>query len=377
MTVTIPAAINLHTQDHDLDARARGVNGSPAMGVKGGGNLPFTTDAPDMVNATASSQTGAVDFAHWEFAVSPSRDVSTDTLLLVWTWQFNAPNRLQVSDLVNDGICFRIGSGTGSPPTNYKHYQIGGRDTEAGKSRERPLSIVIDLNDTSNESTGGTFDNTDVQTYGYGTVRWDMVGTNNNRQYFQRAFLFTTTKNSSDIPRFTAASDWDDLIGAVDGTSWLNKISSDWAVREGNVYTIKCPIEFGNNSTVTTFNDNGAIVFWPDRDVASDPRVRATSQAFRVYANLRDNSGDSIVLTGAYDCGDSSPDWDFDLDFASTITITGATFKNVGVFTIGSSVTGVATFENCGVVTVNNNGANLNGSTFKAAAGAHLLRIPL
>ena len=375
MTMTLPTQINLHTADHDADARARGKNGSFTMGTKVNGNMPLTSNAAQGNNTTGSSQTGTPGIAHWEFAASPSEDVSSDTILFVWTWQFNAPNRVQVSDVGNDGIVFRIGSGNNSPPTDYKHFQIGGNDTIGGSAREQPKMIIIDLNDVSNESSGGTFDNTDVQTYGYGTVRFNISGNNTNLNFWQRAWLFDTTKNASRIPRFTGTSDWDDLVDLIQGTDHSDIISNEWAGREGNVFTIACPIEFGDNSVETDFNDAGAFVFWPDSDVANDPRVRVTSQAFRVYANLRNNAADTLTLSGFYDCGNSFPAWDFDLDFACTITLTGATFKRTGIFDMGSSVTGAATFDDCEEVNLNHADADLDGSTFRNPAANYLLTL--
>jgi len=377
VTMTLPTAINLHTTDHDVDARARGVNGTPSQNTKANGNLPLSTNASGHTNNTGTSQTGALDITHWEFLATGGYDVSSDTRVLIFTLQFNAPNRLQLSDTANNGFICQIGSGTGSPPTDYKRFRVLARDKLGGSSRANPIMIVIDLNDTSNEESGGTFDNTDVETYAQGSVRWDMVGTSTHFHFLQRAFVFTTTKASSDIPTFTATSDWDDLVDLLNGTSYATKISDEWAKREGNIYSIVCPIQFGDNSVETDFNDNGAIVFWPDSNTTGDPRVRVTSQAFRVYANLRNNAADTLTLSGQYDCGGTRPAWDFDLDFAATITLTGASFKKVGTFTMGSSVTGAATFDDCGVITINNNGADLDGSTFKNPDGNHLLRIPV
>ncbi len=117
MTMTLPSAINLHTADHDADSLARGVNGTPAMGVKGNGNFPLTAGAAQLNNNTLSSPTGVPDIGHWQFSATPTRNVSVDTLLLVVTLQYNAPNRVQCSDVANDGMLMRIGSGSGSPRT--------------------------------------------------------------------------------------------------------------------------------------------------------------------------------------------------------------------------------------------------------------------
>ena len=379
MTMTLPTAVNPHTTDWDVDARARGAFAGTGeaqfavRNVKTEGNLPLTQGATGFENTQASSATGPLRGVYWEFLATGGYDVSLDTRVAVTNVQFNAPNRVQISDKANDGFVFRLGTGSGSPPTNYRTWQVMGNDTLAGSNRENPKVFVIDLNDTSQDATIGTFDNTDVQCYGFGTVRFNMSGTGTNWLYFQRIYVFTTTKGSSDIPYFTGTSDWDDLIDLVEGSDYTDKISDEWAKREGSVYSIACPIQFGDNSTATTFNDAGAIVFWPDTNSSSDPRVRVTDQAFRVYANLRDNVADSITLTGKYNAGNSNPPWDFDLDLACDIDIDGASFTNIGQFDLGSSVSGSAVFSSCKEIKINNTGVDIDGSDFSSPLGNHLL----
>ncbi len=382
MTFVIPTAVHLMQVDWDVDARARGAfagtgEAQPATrNTKVNGSLPLTgSNATGFVNTQASSATGPLRGVYWEFLASGGYDVSTDTKLVVTNWQFNAPNRVQCATKANDGVVFRLGTGSGSPPTNYRTWQIAGNDTVGGQARENPKMIVIDMNVSDHDAVIGTYDNTDVQCFGFGTVRFNLSGTSTIQHFHQRVFVFDTTKGATNIPRFTgASSDWDDCITAM-GTAFDTKITDEWLKREGTVFSIACPIEFGDNSTATTFNDNGAFVFWPDSDTASDPRVHVTDQAFRVYANLRDNAADTLTLSGFYDCGDSYPPWDFDSDLASTITVEGARFNRTGDFAMGSSVTGAATFNDCGVVQLNHASADLDGSTFRNPHGDHLLQL--
>ena len=91
--------------------------------------------------------------------------------------------------------------------------------------------------------------------------------------------------------------------------------------------------------------------------------------------NLRNNAADTATFSGSYDCGNSYPDWDWDQDDAAVVTLNGPSFKRTGQFTMGSSISGNATFENCGVVYLNDNGVDLDGSTFRNPQGNHLLRL--
>ncbi len=303
-------------------------------------------------------------------------DVSTDTKLTIGVWQYNAPNRVQCATAANNGLVVRIGTGSGTPFANYRTWQIGGNDTVAGQDRKYPLAYVIDMNDDGFDASVGTFDNTDVQGWGFGTVRFNISGTSTLQYFFARQFVLDTgPKGATNIPRFTGTnSDWDDTVDAV-GVGYQNVTTNDWIRREGSVFAIASPIEFGDNSTATTFNDNGASVFWPNDNDPSDPRVRVSSQAFRVYLNLRNNAADTATFSGFYDAGNSNPAWDFDQDDAAVVTLSGATFRNTGQFDVGSSVTGTATWDNCGVVWLNDASIDIDGSTFRNPNGNHLVRL--
>ena len=199
----------------------------------------------------------------------------------------------------------------------------------------------------------------------FGTVRFNISGTSTVQYFHPRIFVFDTTKNASNIPRFVGAgSSWGDVITAM-GTTYTTKITDEWLKQEGNVFSIAAPIEFGDNTTLTSFDDNGVFVFWPDSNTATDPRIHVTDQAFRVYANLRSNVSDTINLSGSYNCGDSYPPWDFNLSNLSVITLSGVNFTRIGRFDLGSSVIGNGNFDDCKIVYINNSSTNINGSSFK------------
>jgi hypothetical protein len=368
--------------DWDSDPRARGafsgtLEAQPSgRNTKSQGSLPLTgASATAFTNGQSSSATGPLRGIYWEFLASGGYDVSSDTRIMVYTVQFNAPNRIQMATASNNGFVVRLGSGSGSPPANYRTWQVGGNDVFMGKSREFPRMIVIDLNDSTYDAEIGTFDNTDIQCFGQGTVRFDIVGGSTNFCYLQRLFVFETTKNATNIPRFTGSnSDWDDIITAL-GTTYTTKISHEWIAREGNVFSLACPVEIGNNSSITTFNDNGASVFWSNANDATDPRVRITENAFRVYLNLRNNASDTATFSGFYNAGNSYPPWNFDQDDSAVVTFNNPTFKRTGRFDVGSSITGPAVFDDCGVVYFNDSGVDLDGSTFKNPNTDHLVRL--
>lgn len=378
MTFAIPTANHLFQADWDVDGRRRGpFDGTGeaqwnTRNTKVNGSLPITGSA-----ATGFVNTTTTGFAGCWWTFNTSFDVSTDTKVCVFLYQYNAPNRLELETKANNGIVLRLGTGTATTtvgPTNYRTFQAGGRDTKIGKERAFPVHLVVDLNSASHDATIGTFDNTDVEFIGFGSKTLNMGGTT-TQVFLQRMFVLDTTKGATNIPRFTGSgSDWDDTITAM-GTAYNTKITHGWLGREGTIFSVACPIEIGNNSTITTFNDNGASVFWPNHNVAADPSTRVTDQAFRVYLNLRNNVADTATFSGFYNAGDSNPPWDFDQDDNAVVTFNGPTFVNTGRFDVGSSITGDATWDNCGIVWCNDNSVDLDGSVFTKPSGDHLLRL--
>ena len=375
MTFTIPTAVDLMTNSVNTHPNARGgfdgVNEGQTTQrgfAKVAGNLPLTLEATNMTSSKDGELRG------FNFGFTTALNTSTETKLVVWTYQFNAPNRVQTDTAANRGLVFRLGSGAGSPTTSYRTWNIAGNDKVGASARENPKMIIVDPNDLTYDEEIGTFDNTDVQTFGLGVNNLSITGTGSSNFFPQRIFAFSTVKNAIDIPRFTSTSDWGDMITAM-GTTFDTKITDEWIKRDGDVFSYAAPFEIGDNATQTNFNDNGVTVFWPNATsiTDADPRVRVTSAAFRAYLNLRDNAADSATFSGLYNCGNSTPAWDFNISNNSSVTFSGATFNNVGTFTVGSSVSGTATFDSCGVVY--NNTANLSGSTLKNPNAAHLMRL--
>ena len=375
MTFTIPTAVHLMQVDWDLDARSRGQMAEGqwnTRNTKSEGSLPLTgANAMSFVNTDATGSDGV-----WtEFLATGGYDVSADTKIAIVLYQHNAPNRLEINTNTNNGMAIRLGTGTGTPTTDYRTWQFGGQDTGTGKERAFPVHVVIDMNDQSFDAEAGTYDNTDVETFGILSDTVNMGGST-TMIFHQRTFVFDTTKNATDIPRFTGTnSDWDDVITAL-GTAYNTKISHGWLGREGTIFSIACPIEIGDNSTATTFNDNGVSVFWPDHNEPGNPRVRVTNQAFRFYLNLRNNASDTATFSGFYDAGNSNPDWDWDQDDAAVVTLNSPTFRNLGIHTLGSSVSGDATWDSCDVVHCNDD-IDLDDSTFRNPLGPYLLETPL
>ena len=359
--------------DWDLDARARGaiVALPGTRNTKAQGSLPLTGAA---ATGFVHSLDGSIRGVWWEFLATGGYDVSTNNKLMVGNWQFNAPNRIEHDTLANEGFFIQLGTGSGSPPTVWRRWVICGNDSKGGQARENPKMFVIDLSDDSYDSSSGTWDNTDIQCWGSGGKQAH-IGGSTMQWFFQRLFVFDTIKAATNIPRFTGTgSNWDDVITAM-GEGYNSKTTDEWLKREGIIFSLACPIEIGDNSTATTFNDNGVSVFWANHNDPSDPRVRITSNSFRFYINLRNNAADTATLSGSYDAGNSYPDWDMSQSNAAVITFNNPTFKRTGTFEVGSSVSGPATFDDCGVVDIVNNGADLDGSTFRNPNSTHLLRL--
>jgi len=357
MAVNIPAAVNLHTSDPDTDARLRANFGTANRAVKPNGNLPISGNAGQWTITSANAEGGTL----YEFLASGGYDVSSETKILVWQYQHNAPNRIQMDTQANNGLFIRISSGAGGN-VNYRDYIVAASDLLTGGGMNGINPIVIDLNDSvTQDSSAGTFDNTDVQGYGIGQNYGVMAGSNSALLYVQRAHVFDTAKNGTNIVKFTGTSDFDDLIDAVLGVSTATKIGG-WVQKLSDTYFVPVAFQIGDASTTTNFNDNGVTVVSPASNDANDPRYRLTNQAMRVYAVLPNNATNgTVTLSGTYSWGTAAP-WDFDQNDAAVITIDGATFSGMGDFTLGSSVSGAATFSLNAAATVIINGADLDGS---------------
>jgi hypothetical protein len=130
----------------------------------------------------------------------------------------------------------------------------------------------------------------------------------------------------------------------------------------------------GDNSTSTQFNDNGATIVSPVSNDINDPRVRVTTQAFRVYLNLRNNVADTAIFSGTW-IWQTRAAFDLDQDDLAVVTFTSPTFKGMGTFTLGSSITGAATWDDVGPVVFADTGVDVDGSSLKNPNGNHLLEM--
>ena len=320
-------AVNVPTQDQmcDVDpslglpsANVRQEIGtvSATVNIKSAGNLPVSYLPGGTSWQNDNANTGGYLFE----GQNGPWDVSSDTKLLVWSWQHNAPNRIQQGTVASGGIVIRLATGTGT--SNYRDYYISGNDTFGGSSQLGPIATVADLNNTDTDATGGTYDNTDVQCYGIIQGPGNMIGGNDTWMFVQRAWILDTAKNATNIVKFTGTSEPEDLITAVLGATFATKIGA-WVQKLGDAYFFPVAFQIGDTSTATNFDCTGLTILSPPNNDATDPRFRYTTQATRVYIVLRDNVADDADLTGStWSWGVASP-FDFDVSNNSAITITG------------------------------------------------------
>jgi hypothetical protein len=360
MAFNLPSAQELHTTSATTNVALIGNNLD--LGIKGGGNLPINSQGTEIQNQNASNANGPVTglmFGLDGQNVLGSYDVSTNTRVLIWSMQFNAPNRIQVTDLARGGVTFWLGSGT-DPKNNYIEFKIGGNDTPFASSQNGPVTMCIDLADTSYNSSVGTFDPTDVSAYGFGTVHVRLNGNNFGICYFQRSFLFETTKGAANLPTFTGTSNFDDAVTLIQGDNYTNKIGN-WVTKAGVSFFVPCPFSFGDGTSPITFNDNGVSIISPSSNASKQENFRITNDAMRVYLDTADSNSDSVTLSGNYTWG-TPAEWNFDISNQSICTLSG-TFSGMGNFKLGSSVEATGIFTLATGYSVVSNGANINSST--------------
>jgi hypothetical protein len=358
MAFNLPAPQNLHSTSSNNN---RGSVGSVAsLGTKAGGNLPITTNGAQVINSTASNASGnpaGVFFGMNGGTSTTSYDATQEARVLLWSLQYNAPNRIQSSNLANGGSRFWLGSGP-NPTQNYKEFFIGGNDTPFCASQAGPVTMCIDISDTSNQNIIGSFDPTDITAYAHGSVRLNLAGSSTLQSFFQRCFLFSTSKGSSNLPNFTGAANFDDAIAVVQGSGYTTKTGS-WLTKSGSSFFVPCPFSIGNGADAISFDDNSASVVSPASNVANQENFRLTDNAMRVYFNPRDNAADVAVLSGSYAWGTAAA-WDFDISNQSSCTMSGA-FNGMGDITMGSSITANGSFNLSTGSRVITKGANING----------------
>lgn len=373
MTFALPAVNNQHNVTPSSNSRYLASINSPAnIATKPAGNLPITGVAGEWDGNTNGSTKGI----SYEFQASQAAwDVSTDTRVALWHTQYNAPNRIQIDTVANGGQRVRIYSGTGSPPSTYKEYYIGGNDTPFADSVKGQVPFVIDLNDTSHDASSGSFNNASVTSYAILTTRLNIAGTGNNHNFMAKLYVCTTTKASSSTPTFSGTSDFQDAVDLIQGTDYTDKLGN-WVRKVGSVIFIDMPFRIGNNSSETDFNDQGLTIVSPPSNDTADPRNRLTVQAMRTYLNLRNNAADTATFSGTWIWGTRAA-FDWDQDDAAVVTFSSPTFRGMGEFTLGSSITGPATWDDVDAVIFADTGVDIDGSTFKNPNGNHALELTL
>ena len=369
MTFSLPTVNNTHETNAAGDPLFAENIGSPnAVNTKEAGNLPITQDGSQF---TITSDNQLAGVSYYFQAAPASYDVSSSTKVLLWHNQFNAPNRIQVADLANGGVRFRLYSGTTLFSLAYKDWYIGGNDSPFAECVKGQVPFVMDLNAGNETSSAGTFDNTTVTRYGIIVNSDFVVGTQGNINFQGSNFVLGTGKGDADIPVFTGTSDFVQAVTLVQGTNYTNKIGN-WIRQTGSVVYIDMPFQIGDATTATTFNDNGVTVVSPASNNAADPRFQLTDQAMQVHLNLSNSAADTCTMTGTYLWG-TRANFNFDQSDASLTNIAGATFRGMGDFTVGSSVSGAATFDNTGSVKLSNSSVSINGSTISNTFASNAL----
>lgn len=372
MTFALPAT----NDDCDLTRSAADplwvadINSPTNTGVKANGSLPHPDDATEFDNnANATTKGYAKEFT----SGGAGHDVSTDTKLLLWHNQWNAPNRIQVDTVANAGMSLKIFTGTVNG-SNWREFYVGGNDTPQGASISGQFPFIIDLNDSSHDATNGTYDNTDVTGVAILQTRLNIAGTNTNWNYQGKMWIIDTTKSSSSTPTFSGAGTViQDIVTEVQGVDFSDKLGS-WVRQIGSVIFIDFGFRIGNNSTITAFDDEGKTIISPITNDSADPSKRLTLQACRVYLNLRNNAADTALFTGTWKWGTRAL-FDFDQDDAAVVTFTNPTFIGMGAFTLGSSITGAATWDDVDPVIFADTGVDVDGSTFKNQNGSYALEM--
>lgn len=362
MSIHIPSAIlNNNTPAKNFERQEIG-NPGDSNATKSRGGIPSNLDATWMTvgNNTTEGWVWNFDGANGASSSATNYNVSSETKLLVCSWQYNAPNRIELDTAANGGMEVRMVTGTGN--SNYRSHYICGSDTVSGFYQPGVSPFVIDLN-VLGDASNGTYDNTDVQAWGWIVNSKDNGGAS-FQGFIQRLHIFDTELDGANIVKFTGTSEFDEIINTVLGTNNSNAIGG-WVRKLGSTVFIPVAFQIGDNSTATNFDDKGLSVTTPSHNEATDPRYRYTTQGLRVYVKLRNNPLDSCTLSGSYVWNVASP-WNLDVSNDSNINLEGANFSGMGNFTIGSSVnTGVGgakwNLDVAGSLIIE--GASINGST--------------
>ena len=328
MAFTLPAAQYLMNQNASNNKGS--FDTAFTLNQKTAGNLPITSVACEVTNVSGAR---GVYFGLTSQAATASPFNATAGKLLISSFQFNSPNRIQVDTKANRGVTLRTLSGA-----TYREYSIGGNDTALASSINGPNTLCLDLNSTGSDAAGGTFAPNSVDAWGFGTTQNNLIGNSDSITFFQRVFIFDTAKTGVNLPFFTGAgANFSDALAVVQGTDYSNKIGA-WLTKSGSSFFMPIPFSFGDGANAITFDDGGASVVSP-----------------------ADNAANTVTLSGNYSWGTPAA-FDFNVSNLSTATLSGV-FSGMGAFTMGSSVTATGVFNLAAGFSVISRGAALDGAT--------------
>lgn len=356
MAVLLPVAYNLHLGRTNLNAFFRSSIGSPtSLTEKAAGNLPITDGANQVVSRNV---VGVVDGVVFDLPTTYDLTSLTAPKVIVGAWQFNAPNRIQVDTLANGGVTLRLYSGSGT--SNYREWVIAGNDTAGANAQGGALDFLLDLQ-APDFTEVGTFDETDVQAYGFSIRHLKLSGNSTTQVFFARTYVMDASVGL-DHPVFTGTSSFDELVTAVQGADYTTKIHV-FARAAGDTYSIEAPIQFGDGTSVTNFSTIGETILSPAHNSLSDPRFQLSDQAMRVSADLV--AGSSLILDSTFIWGVKS-DFDFGASVGASVGLSG-NFSGMGDILLNADCTATGSFNNVGIVAAQS--ANISGIIVNSSSG--------
>jgi len=358
MSVDIPTAFNDHTSNHNSDPLRVGNVGSVSnLSVKQNGGVSINDDAQGWQTNVVGNYGG---FLYRFEASNAAQDFTANEELFVIAAQSNAPNRIQIDTVANDGLSLRMYTGNTG---NYRVFTVGGNDSAFGKFRSSPTAFLVDPQ-AAGSFDSGTYNDASVIRYSFQGKKFNQAGSSTGWYYVSESTRIGTKKDATNIPRlYGTGVKLGDLPLAVHGTTQHNIVHVYCTTLSDGIYFLGCPFVIGNLSTgnsVTTFDDEGGTFISPSDKATGDPRYHLTNTSMRVYCDLRDNASDTATFSGNYSWGTEAP-WDFSQSDAATITLNSASFNGMGDFTVGTSVSGSATWSLGGTSKVINAGADISG----------------
>jgi len=359
MAVDLPSAFNSHTANHNSDPlRVGNVGSTSNLSVKANGGISINNDAQGWQTNIVGNYGG---FKYKFVSSNAGQDFTSSEELFVIAAQTNAPNRIQIDTVANDGLSVRMYT---NDSTDYRVFTVGGKDSAFGKFRAAPTAFLVDPQ-AAGSFDSGTYDDTSVKRYSFQGKRFNQAGSNTGWFYVSESTMIGTKKSATNTPRLHGTGvKLGDLPLAVHGTDQDDIVHVYCATLSDGIYFVGCPFVIGNLSTgnsVTTFDDEGGSFISPGDATAGDPRYHLTNTSMRVYLDLRDNAADTATFSGTYTWGTEAP-WDFSQSDAATVTLDSASFNGMGNFTLGTSVSGSATWSLGGTSKVINAGADISGT---------------